>query len=343
MALSEEGVEVGLWTADQSVLDSPLLQTAASKVLRLHGSLEESLRLFGAPDVLHDNGIWLAHNHRLAELASAGAIPRIVSTRGMLDPWPLNHKRLKKRLAWWLYQRRDLKRARCLHATSEAEANNVLSLKLGAPVSVIPNGVDVPEVDLQKTDLACSREGRDGVRTALFLGRLYPIKGLPMLVEAWRRVRPGGWVLRIAGPDEAGHRAELERIVSSHGLGDVILFSGPLEGREKTVAFFDADLFVLPTFSENFGIVVGEALAHGLPVLTTTGAPWPILPGHGCGWWVPTTIDGIAEGLQQATALDPATLRAMGAKGRCLVNSSEYDWKRIARRFVSLYEHVRSQ
>ena len=151
-----------------------------------------------------------------------------------------------------------------------------------------------------------------------------------MLVQAWARVRPDGWRLRIAGPDEADHRKQVEKAVSAAGLGEVISFTGPIGHRMKKSAFFDADLFVLPSHSESFGIAVAEALAHGLPVLTTKGTPWSILPESGCGWWVDATVDGIAQGLRQATILDSDTLQAMGAKGRALA-IAEFGWKRVAK------------
>jgi glycosyltransferase involved in cell wall biosynthesis len=337
IALAEAGAEVGLWACDQSAVITPLLP-ARSSVQRVLGTEAEALDCFGETDILHDNGIWLPHNHRLAVLAQRRGIPRVVSTRGMLEPWALRHKRLKKTLAWWLYQRRDLKHARCHHTTAEAEARNVQNLGLGVPVVAVPNGVDVPE---ERPCLAGSRAEKAvrRRRTALFLGRIYPVKGLPMLIEAWARVRPDGWRLRIAGPDEGGHQKQVEKAVSAAGLGQVVSFVGPVEHQMKESAFFDADLFVLPTHSESFGIVVAEALAHGMPVLTTTGAPWSILRDSGCGWWVDPTVDGIAEGLRQATILDPATLQAMGAKGRALV-IGEFDWKRIADRILSTYEVI---
>src|ERR1700739_2463083 len=96
-------------------------------------------------DILHDNGIWLPHNHRLAALAEKNGVPRVVSTRGMLEPWALQHKRLKKDVAWWLYQRRDLKQARCHITSSGAEERNLQRLGLKVPIITVPNGVDVPE------------------------------------------------------------------------------------------------------------------------------------------------------------------------------------------------------
>jgi len=338
-ALAEVGTEVGLWASDQSVGDAALLPPESS-VRRLLGSAADALDSFGKPDILHDNGIWLSHNHRLAKLSRRRCIPRIVSTRGMLEPWAMRHKHWKKRVAWWLYQRRDLMQAACVHTTAERESQNVRRLELGVPVCMIPNGVDLPQMS---SEPSYSRGGksscRDAKRTALFLGRLYPVKGLPMLIEAWARVRPQGWCLQIAGPDEAGCRVELEKAISTAGLIPVVSFLGPVEGQRKQSAFLDADLFILPTHSESFGMGIAEALAHGLPVLTTTAAPWPMLEKHGCGWWVEPTVDDIAEGLRNATSCDSDALRAMGDRGRGLV-AAEFGWDRVAKQFVRTYEEL---
>lgn len=336
LALAETGAEVGLWAADQSAPITPLLEVR-SAVRRLAGTAAEALDRFGQTDVLHDNGMWLLHNHRLSVLSAKRGIPRVVSTRGMLEPWAFRHKSFKKRLAWGLYQKRELKLAHCHHTTSEAEAWNLRRFRLGVPVTTIPNGVDVP--DGRSWNCAPGKADRNDRRTALFLGRIYPVKGLPLLIEAWARVRPQGWRLQIAGPDEAGHQKEVQKAVCAAGLRGAVSFAGPVAGPTKESAFRDADLFVLPTHSESFGIVVAEALAHGLPVLTTTGAPWSMLPARGCGWWVNATVDGIAEGLSQATLSDSETLQSMGARGRAWV-ASEFGWKSIARLTLSAYEQV---
>jgi glycosyltransferase involved in cell wall biosynthesis len=339
IALADAGAEVGLWASDQSAANTPLVP-ATSPVLRLTGADSKALDRFGDPDILHDNGIWLRHNHRLAAFTEKQGIPRVVSTRGMLEPWAISHKELKKKIAWRLYQRRDLQQALCHIATGEAEARSLQQLELGVPIAIVPNGVDVPEersFSMASESEKADRNGRK--RTALFLGRIYPIKGLPMLIEAWARVRPDGWHLRIAGPDEADHQRQVERAVSAAGLSDVVSFTGPIEPQMKTSAFLNADLFILPTHSESFGMVVAEALAHGVPVLTTTAAPWSLLREGGCGWWVDATVDGIADGLRQATRLDPDTLRSMGAKGRALVNA-RFSWKHVADLMLLTYEAI---
>jgi glycosyltransferase involved in cell wall biosynthesis len=337
IALAEAGAEIALWAPDQSAATTPLLP-AKSPVQRLTGTEAEALDRFGKIDLLHDNGIWLPHNHRLAVLAARRGIPRVVSTRGMLEPWAMKHKKWKKRCAWWLYQRSDLKRARCHHSTAETEARNVQRLGLDVPVYIIPNGVDIPELHLNVAG-AGQKKHRCGHKTALFVGRIHPKKGLPMLIEAWARVRPDGWLLQIAGSDATGHRVQVEKAVLAADLNKVISFVGPIEGKKKQSVFFNADLFVLPTYSENFGIVIAEALAHGVPVLTTTGAPWSMLLERDCGWWVEPTVDDIAEGLRQATSCDSETLRAMGAKGREWVRG-EFGWCRIANKFLETYEGV---
>jgi glycosyltransferase involved in cell wall biosynthesis len=329
-ALAGQGAQVALWAPDGSAETSELV-LPTDKVTRLGGNEADAMTFLEGGGVLHDNGIWLAHNHRLARLAKTRSVPRIVSTRGMLEPWARNHKRFKKDLAWLAYQKRDLATAAALHATAQAEGGNLVRQAIGPPVEIISNGIDsVP---------SRPRAPVGELKTALFVGRLYPVKGLPMLVEAWSRSRPEGWRLQIAGPDEAGHRAEVEAVIARYSLQDQVSFLGPVAGDAKQAAYFDADLFVLPSHSESFGMAVGEALAHGLPVLTTKAAPWPMLPHRGCGWWVNADVDGLASGLSVATALSRENLFEAGAKGRALITEA-FSWSASAKAFLGLYEKV---
>lgn len=330
-ALVEAGIDVGLWAPDSSAPTTPYL-AGGDQVQRLAGTMAQAVTRFGVPDLVHDNGIWAPHNHQLARFSSVQGIPRIVSARGMLEPWAVNHKRWKKRLAWMAYQRRDLQSAVGLHATADAEVANLARLHLRVPVHVIPNGVDLPEIS--------SKGAQSGAtRTALFLGRLYPVKGLPMLIDAWAATRPAGWTLRIAGPDEASHRSSIERAVAVAGLGSVVSFSGPVTGDEKRDAFRQASFLVLPSHSESFGMVVAEALAHSLPVLTTTAVPWPALGDRQCGLRVVPTVEGLSRGLVHMTSLGPAALEAMGDRGRAFV-AEELSWPTLALRVQAMYEEA---
>jgi len=158
-----------------------------------------------------------------------------------------------------------------------------------------------------------------------------------MLIQAWAQVRPKNWCLRIAGPDEAGHRKQVERAAAAAGIAESVSFIGEVAPQAKQSEFSKADLFVLPSYSESFGMAVAEALAHGLPVLTTTGTPWASLQQNGCGWWVEPTTDGLAAGLRVATALERDALCAMGAKGRQFVKA-EFSWEYAAERLVAAYQ-----
>jgi glycosyltransferase involved in cell wall biosynthesis len=281
--------------------------------------------------ILHNHGLWLPCNHAAAAVAASLKIPLITTPRGMLAPWAVAHKSWKKRLAWGLYQKRDILGAACLHATAEHEYRHLRALGLRQPVAVIPNGIEAPDAVTQKRT--------DEPRTILFVGRIYPVKGLLNLVAAWGKVRASGWRIVIAGPDEAGHQAEVRRAIADAGLEGCFEFPGPVHDEAKWDLYRAADLFVLPSFTENFGLVVAEALACGVPVITTRGAPWAELGERGCGWWVEIGAEPLAAALREAMSLSDAERREMGARGRLLVEE-KYAWPEIAKQMVSVYEWV---
>jgi len=331
IGLARRGVDVGLWAPDASAKRLPLIDAGVS-LCTFDGSVEKAIGAFGRPDIIHDNGLWLPHNHRLARLALRSNIARIVSLRGMLEPWAIRHHRWKKQIAWVFYQRRDLECATFLHATAQAEADNARGLGLTCPISIVPNGIEMPQNNAAfRTTVQAEK------RIALFISRIHPKKGLPMLLEAWAVIRPETWELRIAGPAVGNHEAEVRRMVERLRLDDVVSLIGPVYGAQKEELYRTADIFVLPTYSENFGIVVAEALSYGVPVLTTRGTPWELLETHDCGWWVEPSIDGIRDGLIQATNLSYSARKEMGLRGASII-AKNFNWDAIVSQFITVYE-----
>lgn len=280
--------------------------------------------------VIHDNGLWLPTNHAVAAAARIARRPLMISPRGMLTSWAKRHRGFKKWVAWHLYQRRDLSGAQALHATSSGEADGIRLLRAAPPVAIVPNGVELPPWQ----ELPPPSDGR---RTLLFLSRVHPVKGLMNLVAAWARCRPSGWKVVLAGRDEQGHKAQLQAALRQAGVADDFEFTGEVEPARRWDVYRSGDVFVLPSLSENFGLAVAEALACGLPVITTHGTPWEAVSRAGCGWWVAAEPDALGEALQAATGLTDAARRAMGRRGRALV-AREFGWDQVATRMLAAYQ-----
>jgi glycosyltransferase involved in cell wall biosynthesis len=209
---------------------------------------------------------------------------------------------------------------------------------------VIPNGIAVPpEPDVAAR--AAARRWLDsrhpklaGRRILLFMSRIEPTKGVSTLARAWSELaaRFPDWALLIAGPDERGHGDEVARLVAAGGAADQTIMAGPLYDHDRERAYLSASLFILPTKSENFGMVIAEALARGVPAITTRGAPWQAIEAEGCGWWVDSDLAGIRGALGDALAQPPERLAAMGRRGRAWV-AAEYSWDRVAAEMTDLY------
>ena len=269
-----------LWGADESdiVLDDDgsrcfprdWARVPVVRDLRCSSGLARALHeLAPKADVIHDHGLWLMPNVEAGRAALLARKPFIVAPRGMLAPAALAFSRLKKRVVWALLQGEVVRRAACIHATSEQEHDEIRDFGLNNPVAIVPNGIDVPELGAHS--ISATAAGR----VVLSLGRIHPKKGLDRLVRAWAKVEAvhPDWRLRIVGPDELGHAGELAALAAELNARRVSVEKS-LAGDAKIAAYQQADLFVLPTLNENFAITVAEALAAGTPVIATKGAPW---------------------------------------------------------------------
>jgi glycosyltransferase involved in cell wall biosynthesis len=280
------------------------------------------------PDLVHVNGIWSPQNWGFQKTAQELGIKVVLSPHGMLEPWILAQNPWKKKLGLFLYQKKAIEKADYLHATATMEASSIRALGFKNLICIIPNGIDLSDVKKAKTEY--------GTKKMIFLSRIHPKKGIELLVEAWANVDSSGWTLEIAGNGDSEYIKELSGSVQQ--LKNVN-FVGAKFGEAKWDFLRSADVMVLPTHSENFGIVVAEALAAGVPVITTTGTPWEDLKTHQCGWWIDLSVVNLEKALVNAFDLSADVLEKMGGQGRELV-AEKYEMKVVTQNIIELYKQI---
>lgn len=286
------------------------------------------------PDIVHVNSCWEVLCSYTVFLAKSLGYRVVITPHGMLEPWVIRKNYLKKKLpALLLYQKRSLKLADALVATAESEKDNLLRLNYNKNVYVIPTGIVVDNISVKK----------DWQRNKiiLFLALLRPNKGADLLIKAVKVLEAelAGYHIIIAGSGEPIYVESLKRLVRDLKLGNMVTFTGAVCGEEKWSLYRKADVFVLPTLNENFGIVVAEALACGTPVITTKGAPWSDLEAWGCGWWIERDADCLVAAMKDFLALTGDELERMGRMGRRLVEA-KYSSRRMADDMLRLYRRL---
>lgn len=277
---------------------------------------------------VHDYGLWRPENLAMQSTALAHRVPLLIQPCGMLLDWAMTQSRLKKQLALALYQRRLLAGSAAVLVTSDGERQETgARLPPGCRLESIPHGVELPPPS-----------DRPRQRRAVFLGRLHPVKQLDLVLRAWAELRPADWRLDLAGPGESDYLRDLQRLTDQLGLGDRVRFLGPLQGEAKHELLAGSQLYLQPSLQENFGLAIAEALAHGLPVLTSHHTPWEALETERCGWWVAGEQAAVTAALREALSLPAQTLAEMGARARQL--AGRYSWRESALRTVAVYEAV---
>ena len=263
------------------------------------------------PDVVHVNCCWQPESAIIQKWSSNKGIKTVYSPHGMLEPWIVQrHYWTLKVPALLLYQKEAIKKSDAIHATAESERKNLLKLGYNKNVIVIPNGIDISEIKIKNS--------WKKTKTLLFLSRIHVKKGIDLLINAV---------------------TQLKNLAEQKRVDNIVKFIGGVYGDTKWDLYHKADFFVLPTYSENFGIVVAEALACGTPVITTEGAPWGELNTWNCGSWVECSQKAITNAIRDALNATDEELQTMGQNGRRLMEE-KYSVESIAEKMKSLYEWI---
>ena len=294
----------------------------------LSRSPELRAHLLATPyDCVHNHALWLLPLRYAAEAARRHGAPLVISPRGMMSPWAWRHRRSRKLLASLLIHPGAFARAAGWHATSPEEADDIRALGFRQPVCVAPNGVFLPTAGELAAARSAWQELVPATRTrpvALFYSRLHRKKRVRELVDLWLSAPRGDWLLLVAGIAEDYTAAGLTGEIAARGAGDRIAVH---DSTGHPPPYAAASLFVLPSHSENFGLVIAEALAAGVPALVTDTTPWQGLARADAGWCVPWGRYGAQ--LDQALALGPEALATLGARGRDWMRR-DFSWERTA-------------
>ncbi|MEW5771872.1 MAG: glycosyltransferase [Pseudomonadota bacterium] len=279
-------------------------------------------------DVVHLTGVYSPPTIPTLLACRLLGRPVVWSPRGSLQRWEGSTRPRLKRL-WEAMCNSLIKPGRVvLHVTSQQEAESSIARISHASTALIPNGVDLPELDTQRVWQP------NGTLRILFMGRLHPIKGIENLLIAMSAPSVANTTLVVCGDGDPTYRALLQEQVATLGLEGRVVFAGEVKGKAKLAAFTAADVCVVPSFSENFGMVVAESLAHGVPVVVSKGAPWAEVERQECGFWVENTADSLASALQ--TIMNHC-LAEMGNRGRSWMER-DYGWNKAAKEMNALYQ-----
>ncbi|WMN48322.1 glycosyltransferase [Vibrio alginolyticus] len=293
-------------------------------------------------DVIFSNNLWNFAAFASYALSRILKVQHIVSVRGSLYPWSLKQGAIRKKIIWKLFQFRALQNASFIHVTCKEEYDAVRSLGIDAPIEIIPHGVkyedfqDLPDLLSATKELSLP----EGKKFLLFISRLHKKKGLDLLLDVWPQIvaQHPDWCLVISGPDYENYSQKISKLIENESLSDSLVYTGMLSGWRKDCAFACANGFVLPSYTENFGVVIGEALAAGIPTITTHGTPWQDISTYDCGWYIETSRSNLIEAIKELISSSEGELALKGERGKKLIRD-KYSWDSKSDSFFEVLNH----
>ena len=290
-------------------------------------------------DIIHIFGIWSPFSNMIIYLARKMKKVIIVSPIGYLEKWSLQQSKIKKLIAWHLYQKKLLENCDYIHVTSEQELeslkkNNLKNVKL----IFIPHG----KINKIYSDIEVLEKNKKN-RTVLFFSRIHKKKGLLELIEAWNFLKPHDWQLDITGPvTDMNYKKKLQRKISQYNLNQKIFFSNPIfDEYSKKLKLYKADLVILPSRNENFAFSICEAMLASRVVLCSSETPWDRINAIGAGYCLPlNTKDEIILALKRILKLKNNELSIIGNKAKNFALSN-YDLDNVViDKYIKFYKSL---
>lgn len=290
------------------------------------------------PDIIHIQGLWMYHSFAaLRYKIKHKNCKVIIEPHGMLDPWAVKNSALKKKIAGYLFEYKNLKKCDCIHALCKSELKSIRQFGLKNDIAIIPNGVDL------RTQFISNKKNK--IKTLLYLGRVHPKKGIKELINGLAIIKNidsdifNEWNLRIAGWDQENHTKELTDIINANGLENVVKLVGPVFGKAKEEELEMADAFILPSFSEGLPMSILEAWSYKLPVVMTQYCNLPEGFEYSAAFEIEPNANNISHRLLSFFKKDDIYLKSMGENGYNLVKT-KFVWKEIALSTKELYKYL---
>ncbi len=285
-------------------------------------------------DIFHTNGLWMFPNVTPLKIAKKNGRKCVLSPRGTTNKEALKYSKIKKFFFYNFFQKDILRKVDLIHVTSKDELNDVRKLGLNQPVAIIPNGIDIPEIKYKK-----DRK----IFKLIYLGRIHPKKGLENTIQAWSSVEKffPNWIFEIAGLGEKKYEDKIKKLILNV-QSKSIRFIGPVYGEDKVKFIQTSDILIMPSYNENFGMVVAEALSNNIPVICGINTPWQKVVKIKCGWHIPNDTISIKNNFLKVFKMSKNSLNKKGMNGR-LWMEKDYGWKQVAKKMLLSYEWLISK
>lgn len=296
--------------------------------------------LRGCPrfDVVSLQSVWLHSNAQIAAWCRENGVPYMITAHGNFNRVALRISGWKKALALKSYARELLRHAACFQAICQSEIEAMRAFGIRQPICLVPNGIEPAAAEDGDALAELVPERFRHKRTCLYVGRLHPIKGLDLLLQAWAQLKSAaqGWQLIIAGRGDGAYSRRLELLIAELGIGESAHLVGAVFGRQKSAWLRRAELYMLPSRSEGLAMAPLEAMAEGVPALITTACNFPHAVEAGGAVAVTCSLREINEGLAILLSRRPQELCAMGAAGRAFV-AQHHNWRHICAQLEGVY------